>query len=456
MSGQLFERVLADPQAEAAFSDAAITGAMLQFEIALAAAQAELGLVPASAAAAIARHAGTFAVDPVQLARDGAHAGSLAIAFVGALTAHLARHDADAARHVHSGATSQDVLDTALVLCTRDALALFDGALHRAIAAAGALAQTHAATPLLARSFLQPAGVTTFGWKAAQWTLSLARCRARIAHAAGEALAVSLGGAIGNLAAQGQAGCALRRKLARALALADSGATWHTHRDDWIGLATAAAIAAGTMGKIAHDIALMAQSEVGEVAERAVPGRGGSTAMPHKRNPVLTMRVIAAVHAIPGMTATLLAAMSQEHERALGTWQAELAQWPGIFVHAASAARALAELLEGLEVDAARCRANIDRLDGVVFAERLVELFAPAIGKTQARTRITDLCRRAIDEHRPLQQLAREAASAGEPATTVADAAIAAVFDVDAAARASADLVEALLQAAHDLEKTHD
>jgi 3-carboxy-cis,cis-muconate cycloisomerase len=192
----------------------------------------------------------------------------------------------------------------------------------------------------------------------------------------------------------------------------------------------------------------MAQAEVGEVAEAEVPGRGGSTAMPHKRNPVLTMRVLAAVHGIPGMVASLLAAMPQEHERALGAWQAELAQWPGLFIHAASAAIALEELLAGLQVDGARCRANIEGLHGVIFGERLAEVFAPALGRTQAQARVAGLCRRASGERRPLRELALEDARTDPRLAGCSASQIEAQFDVDRAAQASAVLVPPLLQAA--------
>jgi 3-carboxy-cis,cis-muconate cycloisomerase len=449
--GNLFERVLTDPAAEKMFSNAALIAAMLRFEIALAHAQGRTGVIPGAAAAAIREHAASFAPDAEQILRDGAHSGSLAIAFVKALIAHVAARDAQAARHVHFGATSQDVLDTALVLCTREAIALLDEALGGAVGAAEALANRHGATPMLARSLLQPAGVTTFGFKAAQWALSLSRVCARVRRTAGEALAVSLGGAVGNLAAQGTAGAAVRSELARELGLCDPGASWHTQREVWLALATDTALAAGVMGKIARDIALMAQAEVGEVAEAEVPGRGGSTAMPHKRNPVLTMRVIAAVQGVPGMIANLLAAMPHEHERALGSWQAELAQWPGVFVHAVSAARALEELLAGLQVDGARCRANIESLNGLVFAERLAEVFTPALGKTEAQALVSDLCRRAASEHRHLREVALECSRDDSRLLAVATK-FDSAFDVDRAAQASTALVETTLRSARDLE----
>jgi 3-carboxy-cis,cis-muconate cycloisomerase len=446
VSGHLFERFIVDPAAEAAFSNESILSAMLRFEAALAGAQARCGVVTEPAAAAIRRHAGTLSFDADRLARDGAHAGSLAIPFVKTLIAHVASQDPQASRHVHFGATSQDVLDTALALCTREAVAQLVEAQMKAIAAASTLAMRFATAPMLARSFLQPAGVTTFGFKAAQWARSLARSLARVQTTASEALAVSFGGAIGNLSAQGTAGNAVRAELARELGLRDSGARWHTQRESWIALATDTALAAGSMGKIARDIALLAQAEVGEVAEAESEGRGGSTAMPHKRNPVLTLHVIAAVHPVPGIIANLLAAMPQEHERALGTWQAELAQWPEVFIRTVSAARYLSELLGGLLVDPVRCRGNIDALHGVIFAERLTDVFAPALGKIEAQALVAQLSRRATSERRPLRDIAREYAATDARLATSDQANVDKAFDLTDAARASAAAVEDLLR----------
>lgn len=444
MSGNLFERVLGEATAEAAFSSAALIAAMLRFEVELAQAQARAGVIPAASAAAIARHAATFAIDAEALLADGRTAGSLAIPFVKALTAHVADGDGAAADHVHFGSTSQDVLDTALVLCTREAVALLLGAMEQATRAAVALARRHADTPMLARTLMQPAGVTTFGFKAAQWAVSLSHAGRLVRRSAVDGLALSFGGAVGDLAAQRGAGAAVRADLAEHLGLRDPGATWHTRRETWLGLATDTALVAGVMGKIAGDIALLAQAEVGEASEAAVAGRGGSTAMPHKRNPVLALRVIAAVHGIPGMVASLLAAMPQEHERALGSWQAELAQWPAVFVHAVSAATALSELLAGLSVHPDRCRANIESTGGRVFAERLVECFAPVLGKREAQAVVADLCDRSVREGTHLHDLAaacvRDDARLAGTASAIDDA-----FDIGKAALASAALVEATL-----------
>ena len=446
MTGHLYQWVIIAPEGEEAFSDAALLTSMLRFEVALAQCQAKLSLIPQQAAASIAQHAGTFSIDPATLARAGAEAGSLAIPFVRALTAHVADRNEAAARYVHFGTTSQDVLDTALALCAKPAASALDQLLVSASHAAADLARRHAATPVLARTLLQPAGITTIGFKSAQWVQGLARTRRRLAESAAQSLAVSLGGAIGNLAAYGEAGVALRADLARALELSDPGTTWHTVRDRWIALACDLALSAGVMAKIARDISLMTQAEVAEAVEPQAEGRGGSTAMPHKRNPVLSMRVLAAVQPLPGLVANLLAAMGQEHERALGNWQAEMSQYPAVFIHALAAARALAELLEGLQIDEARCRANIDALRGTIFSEKLAALLLPMLGKTESQALVAQLCREALEGRKHL----RDCAAEHPRLQSVPAADLTAVFDVEAAARVSMRQVEPMLEAIED------
>jgi len=446
MTGPLYKWVVTGADGPHPFSDVALLEAMLRFEVALAQAQARLGLIPDRCAALIAQHAGTAPLDAVVLARAGAQAGSLAIPFVQAVVAHVASQDPVAARYVHYGTTSQDLLDTALVLCARTAVTQLDQELHRAGRAAISLARRHAGTPALARTLLQPAAVTTVGFRCAQWAQALARSRRRLLDDADAALAVSLGGAVGNLAAWGDAGGRLRAELASALGLSDPGATWHTQRDGWIGLAANAALATGVMAKAARDIALMAQAEVGEAQEPAVAGRGGSTAMPHKHNPVLSMRVLAAAQPVPGLVAGLLAAMPQEYERALGNWQAETAQAPEVFIHALAAAHALAELLEGVRFDEQRCRANIEALEGTIFSESLANLFAPALGKPEAQALVATLCTRAITARTHLRGLAHEQLASEDRLSAVAKADVDAVFDLDRAARASAQQVQPMLE----------
>jgi 3-carboxy-cis,cis-muconate cycloisomerase len=318
----------------------------------------------------------------------------------------------------------------------------------RASRAAGALARRHATAPMLARTLLQPAGVTTAGFKCAHWALSLARVRWRLLRTAQEALAVSLGGAAGNLAELGERGPAVRAQMAQALELPDPGANWHSHRETWIALAADAGLACGAMAKIARDVALMTQAEVGEAQEPHADGRGASSAMPHKRNPALTLRVLAATQPVPGMVSGLLAGMAQEHERALGNWQAELAQFPQVFTHALAAAAALADLAEGLHIDAARCRANIEALRGTIFSERLAAALLPALGKEAAQATVADLCRRALDSGRHLRDLAHEQLSGDARLQPHLGGELDEVFDLERPVRLSAAQIEPLLAAA--------
>jgi 3-carboxy-cis,cis-muconate cycloisomerase len=447
MTGPLYKWVVTGADGPHPFSDIALLEAMLRFEVALAQVQARLGLIPDRCAALIAQHAGTTPLDAAVLARAGAQAGSLAIPFVQALIAHVASQDAIAGRYVHFGTTSQDLLDTALALCARTAVAQLDQELQRASRAAASLARRQAGTPTLARTLLQPAAVTTVGFRCAQWAQGLERSRRRLLDNADAGLAVSLGGAAGNLAAWGDAGARLRAELAGSLGLSDPGATWHTQRDAWVGLATDAALAAGAMAKVARDIALMVQAEVGEAEEPGVPGRGGSTAMPHKHNPVLCLRVLAATQPVPALVAGLLAAMPQEHERALGNWQAECAMFPDVLIHTLTAARALTELLEGVRFVEARCRANIDALQGTIFSESLAGLFAPALGKPEAQALVATLCTRAVATRTHLRELARQQLATEDRFASVSRADVEAVFDLDRAARASAQQVQPMLEA---------
>lgn len=438
----LFARMLSAPEIEAVFSDEALMAAMLRFEVELSGAQADTGVIPQNAAQAIAKAAGTFSPSTQTLVTDGAHAGTPVIPFVKAFRAHVAKHDLPASDFVHFGTTSQDVMDTAMVLLTRDAIERLSETLGTAIFQARRLALAHRSTPMLARTLMQAAGVTTFGYKAAQWCLALAQGRQRLLATARTALTVSLGGAVGNLAACKEQGAQVRAVLAKRLGLHDPGGTWHALRHNWIALATDTALLCGSMAKIARDVVLMTQNEVAEVSEPSLEGRGSSSAMPHKRNPVLSLRIIAAVQPIPGFIANLLAAMSQEHERALGNWQAELAQWPPVFTHAFSAAQALAELLEGLEIHVPRCRENIGAMQGVIFAESLSEVLAPPLGKAQAQSLMSNLCQRAHSERRSLDSLVREFLETDQRCKSIDRSEVEKRFDVELAAMASSRLVE--------------
>lgn len=375
----IFDSFLSTPAMRSVFDGPSVIAAMLRFEAELARAQAGVDLIPADAADAIAACCRLDEFDPVQIGLDSGRAGSLAIPLVKALKDIVGQRHPDALPHVHLGATSQDVIDTAMVLVTRDALALLLADVDAAIAALLRHARQHAATPMLARTLMQPASVTSFGLVCAGWAAPLVRGRERLQATAQAALQLQLGGAVGTLAQMKGQGAEVRARLAAALQLRDPGATWHTQRDSWTALGCELGLLAGSLGKIAFDISLLGQYEVAEVTEPAEPGRGGSSAMPHKRNPVASMVALAAAQRAPQQVAALLAAMPQQHQRALGPWQAELAEWPALWLTVQGSAHALAGALPGLNVDAARMRANIDRLRAELPAQAADEWFDPSL-----------------------------------------------------------------------------
>ena len=381
----IFDRFLAPPEALQAFGAPAVLGAMLRFEASLARAQARVGLVPEAAAQSIIDTCKLVLFDVDRIAADSGQAGSLAIPLVKSLKDAVARADPAAAEFVHRGSTSQDVIDTAVALCTRDALALIEADVRQAVTALLALSARYAETPQLARTLMQPASVTSFGLKCANWATPLVRSLERLQTTAAQALAVQLGGAVGTLAQMQPSGADVRALMAADLQLRDTGVSWHTQRDEWVALGCELGLLVGSLGKIAKDIALMGQFEVSEVAEPSGAGRGGSSAMPHKRNPVACMVTLAAAQRAPQHVAALLAAMPQEHERGLGNWQAELAEWPQLLMCAHGAARAMASVLPSLSVDASRMLANLNALRGVLPPEAAAEWFDPALAQHAAQ-----------------------------------------------------------------------
>ncbi len=339
----------------AIFGDRALLGAALRFESALAGAQAEEGLVPRDAAGRLRALYADPDIDIETLADQAAHAGTLAIPLV----AHLRNRAGEDAGHIHKGATSQDLADTAMMLQARDGIALIDDDIVRLADGLGRLALRHAARPMLGRTLLQAAVPITFGLKAAQWRLSIDRARARVARESTGALALQLGGAAGTRAGLDGRGAAVAARMAAELDLADPPLPWHTRRDGIAGLAASLAILLGALGKIARDIALLAQTEVGEAFEPRTQGRGGSSSMVHKRNPTGCQIVLAAAARAPQLAATIIAAMPQEHERGLGGWQAEGAVLADLFCLAHGATQALLPVIEGLELDLTAMSENL-------------------------------------------------------------------------------------------------
>ena len=447
MPAAVFDRFLSTPSMAETFGAPALLQGMLDFEAALARAQAAEGVIPGAAAAPIVAACRVEHFDLDAIVDAGAVAGSLAIPLVRELTKQVAVADASAAGYVHWGSTSQDVIDTAMVLATRRALALIDVRVGDLTNALLALARQHADAPMLGRTLMQPALVISFGFKLVGWVAPLLRARQRLRSAAGMALKLQLGGAVGTLSVMGERGPAVARRMAGDLQLGLAPGAWHTQRDEWVALGCEVGVLCGSLGKIAKDIALLAQGEIGELAEPGTSAsgaaKGGSSAMPHKRNPVASMIALAASMRAPYRVAALLAAMPQEHERGLGNWQAELAEWPGLFLSAHGAVDALAEAAAGLSVDTRRMRRNIDALNGLVFAEAAAMLFARDLGKARAQALLETLSRQAVAEQRPLLELAQQAVAASASLGAAVDgAALCAAFDVDAAARQASVTVE--------------
>jgi len=390
------------------FSDEARLQGMLDFEAALARAEARCGIVPESQAQTIAGkcRAGNF--DLSAIARDAALAGNLAIPLVKKLTELVAHQDKDAARFVHWGATSQDAIDTGCILQVRGAFDLIDQDLERLTGTLVTLAETHRGTPVVARTWLQQALPTTFGFIVAGWLDAVSRHRARLAEIKPRVLTLQFGGAVGTLAALGGRGPEVAKALADDLHLSLPPIPWHTHRDRTAELATALGLCTGTLGKIARDISLHTQTEIAELSEPFVEGRGGSSTMPHKRNPVTCAVVLSAATRIPGLVTSLLSAMLQEEQRGLGGWHAEWETLPDIICLSGGALHHLAEMLPGLEVDTQRMRHNLELTNGLIFAEAVTMALGDRMGKMPAHLLVEAACKRAREQKRYLKDILRE------------------------------------------------
>nr|WP_329957073.1 3-carboxy-cis,cis-muconate cycloisomerase [Xanthomonas melonis] len=422
----LLDPLFGDPACDALFDDAARVQAMLQFEAALAQAQAHCGVIPAAAAQAIARACDVRHYDLAALAQATALAGNPAIGLVKALTARVSQHDADAARWVHWGATSQDLIDTGMVLQLRAALDLLLPQLQRLCGTLADLSERERDTGLPGRTLLQHAVPVTFGLKAAGWLDALQRAQRRLHALREDALALQFGGAAGTLASLQTRGLEVAQALADTLALPLPAVPWHTARDRIVEIGCVFGLLAGTLGKIAGDVVLLMQSEVGEAFEPAAAGKGGSSAMPHKRNPVSSVAAIAAATRVPGLVATLFSAMTQPHERAAGQWHAEWDTLPQIVRLTAGSLAQMQACLAGLKLDRARMRAHLDSHGGVLYAEAAVFALAPQLGKAQAHALVEQAVLRAQQQQRHLREVLGEDPQVGAILTP---AQLQAVFD---------------------------
>src|SRR4051795_5730673 len=438
----LLAPMLSSAAMRAVCDDAATLQNMLDFEAALARAEAALGVIPASAAGPIGSACRAESFDLAELAEAATRSGNLAIPLVKALTANVAKTDADAARYVHWGATSQDVIDTGAMLGLRAGIDALLADTARAIAGFAVLARQHRHTPVVARTWLQHALPMPFGLKLAEYAAALHRSRKRLQRLRTETLALQFGGAAGTLAALGDKGLAVSERLAQELNLPLPDAPWHTHRDRIAEAASCLAILAGSCGKIARDVSLMMQTDVAEAFEPAGEGRGGSSTMPHKRNPVAAASALGAATMAPQLAATIFAAQVQDHERSAGPWHAEWPTLPQLMLVTSGALAAIVDIAEGLDVDAARMRSNLDATHGLIMAEAVTFALADKIGKSDAHHLVEAASKRAVAEKKHL----REVLAADSQVTAhLSPEKIAALFEPMAYQGASQVLIDRLL-----------
>ncbi len=375
--------------------------AMLDAEGALAIAGARASLVPAEAAEAIAACCDADRFDPEQIGREGRAAGNPVPPLVRELTAAVPR---GAGRYVHKGATSQDIVDTAAMLVARRTLDRILAETDATAAACARLADDHRRTIMAGRTLLQQALPITFGLKAAGWLVAIIEARGRLLAVRESRLAVQLGGASGTLASLGSSGLQVLREFARELKLAEPVVPWHTARLRVAELGGALALNAGVMHKLALDVSLMAQTEVAEVAEPAAGGRGGSSTLPHKRNPVGATLATACARRVPPLANTLQDAMAQEHERAAGAWHAEWQALSDALALTGGAVAHTREVVEGLKVYPGAMRHNLEAGGGVLLAENVATVLSGRLGRLGAHELVEAASRRALDSGRPLRE----------------------------------------------------
>jgi 3-carboxy-cis,cis-muconate cycloisomerase len=402
--------MLSSSAMRAVCDDVACLQNMLDFEAALARAEAAVGVIPKTAASPIANACEAARFDLAALADAATKSGNLAIPLVRALTTEVGKADAEAARYVHWGATSQDVIDTAAMLTLRAGIDALLADIGRAVTGFAGLAQKHRNTAMVARTWLQHALPMPFGLKLAEYAAALHRSSLRLERLRRESLALQFGGAAGTLAALGDRGWLVAQRLAEVLELALPDAPWHSHRDRVAEAASVLAILAGTCGKIARDVQLMMQTDVGEAFEPSGEGRGGSSTMPHKRNPVAAATALAAATMAPNLAATIFAAQVGDHERSAGPWHAEWPTLPALMLVTSGGLAAIVDIAEGLQVDVARMRANLDATGGLVMAEAVAMALAEKLGKQQAHHLVESASKKAIAEKKTLREvLANEA-----------------------------------------------
>jgi len=404
MAEDLFRPIFVPERLREAVSGRAWLQAMLDAEGALAVAEARAGLIPPEAAEAIASRCDAGLFDPEEIGSEGRVAGNPVPSLVRALTGAVSKASEDAARHVHKGATSQDIMDTAAMIVARRALDLILIEVDGLSTACVRLADAHRETMMAGRTLLQQALPTTFGLKAAGWLISALEARRRLLEARSSGLAAQLGGAAGTLASLGGSGVLVLEEFARELELTEPVVPWHTNRSRISELGATLSLVAGVMGKISLDVVLMAQTEVGEVSEPPGDGRGGSSTLPHKRNPVLSVTAVASARRVQDLSRTLQAATMGEHERAAGAWHAEWEALGDALALTGGAAAAAREVVEGLQVHTGRMRENLGATRGLLLSEHVTTIAAQKLGRLEAHELIEAVSQRTLESGRSLRE----------------------------------------------------
>ena len=401
----MFDALFTDPDVDQLFTDAAIIGAMLRFEGALVQAQADLNLIPSQPADLIAHVCLNAQIDADKIVASARDAGNPAIPLVRELSELVSSADPEAAKFVHTGATSQDVIDSAVMLQLKPALAKIESGIEQLQQRLVQLIGEHRKTVMIGRTLLQQARPITLAFKLANWLDQLTRGGTYLREVRDRALVLQFGGAVGTLAASGEEALSVLSRLAARLELAEPTIPWHTARDRFFEICSACAMLSGCLGKVASDVALLMQTEVGELSERAEEGRGGSSAMPHKRNPIAPTMIVAACTRVPGLLATMAAVMTQEQERAVGRWHAEWGPLIEIVGLTGGAIKQSNDLFSRLEVHPARMLENLELTQGSVYAEEVAVMLAKQMGKPEADRLVKRACQRAQEKRCHLREV---------------------------------------------------
>jgi 3-carboxy-cis,cis-muconate cycloisomerase len=377
------------------FSIENLVRTMLRIEAELAKAEAKQGLIPSSAVNPIEEACRSGQIDLDLLIRDAGSGGNLVIPLLDQLIFLIDKKSTDASRHIHFGATSQDIIDSALMIQLKETSKLLQEDLEKLMKDLKQLSLDHKLTVMAGRSFLQHARPISFGYKVAGWLDPLIRSQKSISALLDESFVLQLGGAVGTLSHMGESGEAVIATMSKALGLGNPQKAWHTQRDRLAGIASAYGILTGNLGKIAKDISLLSQTEIGEVKESNEKGRGGSSTMPQKANPVGSIAILANAERIPGLIATIFSSLVQDHERATGPWHAEWESLSEIAQLTGGALSRALDLVRGLQINKDRMLQNLEITKGLIYAENISLALAPFIGRKQSQELVKDCCRQA-------------------------------------------------------------